>query len=65
MSTCPLNNFNPCDVETCAWHVSTDYTSGCAISMLAKQRNADSEKDFLVNISMISKHLEELKNKNR
>ena len=65
MSKCPLNNFKPCDVEMCAWHVSTGSTSGCAISMLAKQRNADSEKDFFVNISMIASHLEELKNKKR
>lgn len=65
MSKCPLNNFEPCDVEMCAWHVSTDYSSGCAISMLAKQRDADSEKDFLINISNICDYLEEIKRKIR
>lgn len=65
MSTCPLNNFMPCDVEMCAWHVSTGSASGCAISMLAKQRNAEKENGFLVDISMIAKHIEELKNKIR
>lgn len=63
MANCPLNNFNPCDVETCAWHVSTGSTSGCAISMLAKRRNADSEKDLFVNVSMINENLREIKNK--
>lgn len=65
MSKCPLNNFEPCDVEMCAWHVSTGSTSGCAISMIAKRRNADSEKDFFVNVSMISEHLKEIKDKIR